>query len=55
MNDYLCLCSHEYTDHRVGVGLEKCTHRPCGCSEYRRDYSSPVRDETVEDAAEGAA
>jgi len=54
MTDYLCLCSHERSDHRVGVGLEACTHW-CGCSEYRLDYSSPVRDETVEDAAEGAA
>jgi len=28
---------------------------PCGYSEYRLDYSSPVRDETVEDTTEGAA
>lgn len=53
MSDYLCLCSHEYPDHRVGVGLEKCTHRACGCDEYRLDARSPVRDEpgAAEDAA----
>ena len=46
MNHYLCLCSHEYSDHRVGVGLEACTHW-CGCGEYRLDVRSPVRDETA--------
>lgn len=50
---YLCLCSHEYDDHLVGVGEEPCTHW-CGCSEYRLDARSPVR--SGEDAAtEGAA
>ena len=55
MNDYLCLCAHEYTDHRVGVGLEPCTHSACGCNRYRLDYRSPVLGETAEDTAEGAA
>jgi len=54
MSDYLCLCSHERSDHRVGVGLEACTHW-CGCSEYRLDARSPVQDETAADETEGAA
>ena len=52
---HLCLCSHERTDHRVGVGLEKCTHRACGCDEYRLDARSPVAEDETAATEEGAA
>jgi hypothetical protein len=53
MSGHLCLCSHERTDHRVGRGFEECTHRACGCGEYRLDARSPVRGEgtVIEEAA----
>lgn len=40
---HLCLCAHERSDHRIGVGLEPCTHW-CGCTEFRLDPRSLMRD-----------
>jgi len=48
-----CLCSCPRVDHKLGEGKEPCTHRACGCDEYRLDVRSRISSED-EDTGEAA-